>query len=61
MTTWSADPNLDLVLERTVDVAPELVWKAWTTPELIVQWFTRSPGRPRPANSTCGPAASSTR
>ncbi|MFG2102713.1 SRPBCC family protein [Micromonospora echinaurantiaca] len=43
MTTYSADPNLDLVLERTVDVAPELVWKAWTTPELIVQWFTPKP------------------
>ena len=27
------DPKLDLVLERFVDVPPELVWKAWTTPE----------------------------
>lgn len=43
MTTYSADPNLDLVLERTVDVAPELVWKAWTTPELLVRWFAPKP------------------
>jgi len=37
------DPSLDLVLERTVDVPVELVWKAWTTPELLMQWFTPKP------------------
>ena len=35
--------KLDLVLERVVDVAPELVWKAWTTPEYLKQWFTPAP------------------
>ncbi len=39
------DPSLDLVMERTVDVRPELVWKAWTTPELLEQWFTPKPWR----------------
>lgn len=37
------NPELDLLLEREVDVAPELVWKAWTTPELMRQWFTPAP------------------
>lgn len=37
------DPALDLVLERVVDVRPELVWKAWTEPEHLVKWFTPKP------------------
>jgi uncharacterized protein YndB with AHSA1/START domain len=37
------DPKLDLVLERTVDVAPELVWRAWTQPEHVKRWFTPAP------------------
>ncbi|MBM0260691.1 SRPBCC family protein [Micromonospora sp. 4G55] len=43
MTAYTTNPELDLVLERTVDVAPELVWKCWTTPELIVRWFAPQP------------------
>jgi uncharacterized protein YndB with AHSA1/START domain len=37
------DPRLDLVLERVVDVPPELVWAAWTVPRHIKQWFTPAP------------------
>jgi uncharacterized protein YndB with AHSA1/START domain len=37
------DPNLDIVLEREVDVPPHLVWAAWTTPEHIKKWFTPKP------------------
>jgi uncharacterized protein YndB with AHSA1/START domain len=37
------DPKLDLLLERTIDVPPELVWRAWTTPEHIKKWFTPAP------------------
>ena len=37
------DSKLDLVLERVVDVPPELVWRAWTTPEHLKKWFTPAP------------------
>jgi uncharacterized protein YndB with AHSA1/START domain len=37
------DPRLDLLLERVVDVPPELVWAAWTVPEHVKKWFTPSP------------------
>lgn len=41
--THKPDPKLDLVLERTVDVPPELVWAAWTRPEYLKQWFCPVP------------------
>lgn len=37
------DPKLDLVFERYVDVPRELVWQAWTQPELLKQWFCPKP------------------
>ncbi|WP_394833362.1 SRPBCC family protein [Pendulispora rubella] len=37
------DTTLDLVLERMVDVPPELVWMAWTQPEHVKKWFTPAP------------------
>lgn len=43
MTVFKTDPKLDLVLERVVDVPPELVWKAWTEPKHLVKWFTPAP------------------
>ncbi len=47
MRADSIDPELDLVLERTVPVPPRAVWDAWTIPEQLVQWFT-----PRPWTTT---------
>ena len=43
--THKPDPKLDLVLERVVDVPPNLVWAVWTTPEYVKQWFTPAPWR----------------
>jgi uncharacterized protein YndB with AHSA1/START domain len=37
------DPELDLLLERDIDVPPELVWTAWTTPAHLCAWFTPAP------------------
>jgi uncharacterized protein YndB with AHSA1/START domain len=41
--THKADPKLDLVFERVVDVPKDLVWAAWTQPEHLKKWFTPAP------------------
>lgn len=37
------NPELDLLLERTVDIPPEWIWQAWTQPELLMPWFCPKP------------------
>ena len=37
------NPELDLIIERMVDISPELMWKAWTTPSHLMKWFTPAP------------------
>ena len=37
------DSDLDLVLERVVDVPAERVWAAWTEPERLKRWFAPLP------------------
>lgn len=39
----AADPKLDLVLERVIDVPRHLVWEAWTKPEHLKVWFCPRP------------------
>ena len=46
MTTapsFTHEPDLDLRLERLVDVAVDLVWRVWTEPEHVMAWFTPRP------------------
>ncbi len=40
-TTFNS--TLDLTFERLVDVPPHLVWRAWTEPALMKQWFCPLP------------------
>ncbi len=41
--TMPFNPDLDLELVRVAELAPALVWEAYTTPELLMQWFCPKP------------------
>jgi uncharacterized protein YndB with AHSA1/START domain len=40
-STWANDR--ELILTRTMDAPPELVFKAWTAPEMMKHWFVPKP------------------
>ena len=42
-STYQPNPRLNLSFERIVDVPKVLLWRSWTEPELIKQWFTPVP------------------
>jgi len=39
------NPELDLKIERIVDIPPNLIWKAWTQQEHLKVWFCPKPWR----------------
>lgn len=38
-----ADNNRELIITRLIDVPREKLFRAWTEPELLTQWFTPKP------------------
>lgn len=55
---FQPDLDRDLLLERVVDIPPEAVFAAWTTPSLITQWFTPAPWTTIAANVDLRPGGS---
>ena len=49
----------ELVLIRTIDAAPEKLYRAWTEPELLMQWFTPRPWTVASAEMDVRPGGSS--
>jgi uncharacterized protein YndB with AHSA1/START domain len=47
VTHWASaiDPERDLVLERETGVSAEALYRGWTDPELLKQWFCPAPWR----------------
>jgi len=43
MTTSATAENRELVLTRVIDVTPDKLFRAWTDPALLKQWFAPLP------------------
>lgn len=40
---YKIDPELDLVIELIINVPAHLIWRAWTTPHHLKEWFCPKP------------------
>ncbi len=50
--------NRELVLTRLIDAPREKLWRCWTEPKLIVQWFTPPPWKTVHAETNVRPGGS---
>lgn len=53
-------PERDLVLDRIINASSDKLFRAWTEPELIVQWFTPPPWSTASAVTDLRPGGSTT-
>lgn len=53
------DSDRELVLTRIIDASPEKLFRAWTEPALMVQWFTPPPWTTVHAETDLRPGGSS--
>ncbi|NRB01134.1 MAG: SRPBCC domain-containing protein, partial [Rhodobacteraceae bacterium] len=37
---FDVNPATDLTIERLMKCRPETIWRCWSEPELVKQWFT---------------------
>lgn len=49
----------ELVLDRYIDAPRDAIWRCWTDPDLIVQWFTPAPWKTKSAQMDVRPGGSS--
>lgn len=49
----------ELVLTRVIDAPPEKLFRAWTEPDLITQWFTPPPWKTVRAETDVRPGGAS--
>lgn len=47
MTTVAVDPRFDLTIERLIRAPRRDIWRAWTQPDLLEQWWIPAPMRTR--------------
>ena len=57
--TATANSDRELVLTRVIDVPREKLWRCWTEPKLMLQWFTPAPWKTTHVETDVRPGGSS--
>ena len=54
--TVTTPTDEQILITREFDAPKHLVWRAWTTPELVTRWWSGGRGEMTHSRSTCGSA-----